>query len=52
MAAQIQAYYPDAWPETVRALIVHSAKWTDTLKAQFLPPKPTKTDYIDLLRVF
>ncbi len=36
MAAQIQAHYPEAWPETVRALIVHSADWTDTMRRQFL----------------
>jgi Subtilase family len=28
MAAQIQAEYPKFWPETVRALMVHSAEWT------------------------
>jgi hypothetical protein len=32
-AAQIQNSYPDIWPETVRALMVHSAEWTDTLKS-------------------
>lgn len=34
MAATIQRAYPDAWPETVRALIVHSARWTDTMERQ------------------
>jgi len=34
-AAQIQAKYPSIWPETVRALMVHSAEWTDALKKQF-----------------
>ncbi len=28
MAAMISADYPEYWPETVRALIVHSAEWT------------------------
>lgn len=27
MAAHIQAEYPEFWPETVRALMVHSAEW-------------------------
>ena len=36
MAARIQAAYPDAWPETVRGLIVHSAEWTAAQKAMFL----------------
>jgi hypothetical protein len=34
MAARIQAEYPDAWPETVRALMVHSARWTDAMRQQ------------------
>lgn len=33
MAAQIQAEYPDAWPETVRALLIHSAQWTQPMRA-------------------
>lgn len=33
MAAQISAEHPDFWPETVRALMVHSARWTDPMKA-------------------
>jgi hypothetical protein len=35
MAAQIQAAYPDLWPETVRGLMVHSADWTPALLAPF-----------------
>jgi hypothetical protein len=34
MAARIQAEYPDSWPETIRALIVHSARWTDAMRQQ------------------
>lgn len=33
IAARIQHDYPDYWPETVRALIVHSARWTRTMNA-------------------
>ena len=33
-AARVIAIYPRLWPETVRALIVHSAEWTDTMKRQ------------------
>jgi hypothetical protein len=36
VAARIRAAYPQAWPETVRALIVHSAEWTDAMKRSFL----------------
>lgn len=32
MAAQIQAAYPTFWPETVRALVIHSADWTAEMK--------------------
>ncbi|ABM29787.1 S8 family peptidase [Nitratidesulfovibrio vulgaris] len=31
MAAEIQARYPNAWPETIRALMIHSAEWTDEM---------------------
>ena len=35
MAAQLFAEYPDIWPETVRALLVHSARWTPQMVQQF-----------------
>ncbi len=50
LAAQVMAVYPDLWPETVRALLVHSAEWTDTMKQSFLPVSPLKNDYQRLLR--
>lgn len=50
MAAQIQVAYPDAWPETIRALIVHTAQWTDTMKDQFLADQ-NKASYERLLRI-
>lgn len=28
MAAELRTAYPDFWPETIRALMVHSADWT------------------------
>ncbi len=28
MAARIWKQYPDLWPETIRALLIHSAEWT------------------------
>jgi hypothetical protein len=37
MAAIIQAEYPEFWPETIRALLVHSAEWTSAMKAQWEP---------------
>lgn len=52
MAAQLMAQYPDLWPESIRALIVHSAQWTDNMRQNYLPPskEPTKTDYLHLIR--
>jgi len=52
MAAQLMAEYPDLWPETIRALIVHSAEWTDAMRQAFLPGagQPTKADVGRLLR--
>ena len=50
MAAQIQAKYPKAWPETVRGIIVHSAEWTEGLKKQFLSGSD-KRHYHDLIRM-
>lgn len=52
MAAQLMAEYPDLWPETIRALIVHSAEWTDAMRHAFLPRagQPTKSDVARLVR--
>lgn len=35
VAASISAAYPDLRPETVRALVVHSAQWTPAMRARF-----------------
>lgn len=51
MAAIIQNEYPNAWPETTRALIVHSAEWNDILKQQFKGDSNRKKDFTNLLRV-
>jgi len=52
MAAQLMAEYPNLWPESVRALIVHSARWTEAMRDTFLPAKakPSKGDFADLIR--
>jgi len=34
MAAAIAAEYPALWPETIRALLVHSSEWTEQMKLQ------------------
>ncbi|MDY6929921.1 MAG: S8 family serine peptidase [Pseudomonadota bacterium] len=51
MAAQLMAAYPELRPDTIRALIVHSAEWTENMREMFLPAKPkvpTKNDYLKL----
>ncbi|WP_080437056.1 S8 family peptidase [Burkholderia ubonensis] len=52
MAAQLMAAYPALRPETIRALLVHSAEWTPAMREMFLPAdgKPSKHDYAHLIR--
>ena len=49
MAIQLLSNRPAMWPETVRALIVHSAEWTPAMRAH-LPPNPNQTDLRLVLR--
>ncbi|WP_075836364.1 MULTISPECIES: S8 family peptidase [unclassified Rhodococcus (in: high G+C Gram-positive bacteria)] len=49
LAGQIMAEYPGLRPETVRALIVHSAQWTDVMNRR-LDSAPNKAEKIKLLR--
>ncbi len=51
LAAQIQVRYPEYWPETIRALMIHSSEWSETLKDQFLKNSSNKTDRKKLLRI-
>lgn len=52
MAAQLMAAYPNLRPETIRALIVHSAEWTAVMRQMYLPTNTavTKADYVHLIR--
>jgi hypothetical protein len=54
MAAIILNEYPDYWPETIRALIVHSAEWTPAMLAQWemnpMPPQTNKGKIQNLIR--
>ncbi len=49
IAADIYAEYPHLRPETVRALIVHSAEWTDAMRSRVVDAR-TKADAVNLLR--
>jgi hypothetical protein len=51
MAAQITALHPEYWPETVRALMVHSAEWTPPMLAELNSSTGVKGRY-DLVRRF
>lgn len=53
MAAQLMVEYPQLRPETIRALIVHSAEWTTEMKRMYLPQNiadTRKNHYVRLVR--
>ena len=52
MAGHLMAAYPALRPESIRALIVHSAEWTEAMRAAYLPAQksPNKSDYVQLIR--
>lgn len=51
LCAHLRAEYPNYWPETIRALVVHGADHTSVMRASF--PKILKQDDKDsLLRTF
>jgi hypothetical protein len=35
LGALVLSEYPDLWPETIRALLVHSSRWTPAMRHQF-----------------
>ena len=41
--------YPHLWPETIRAIFVSSARWTEQMKAN-LPANPSKGDFARLFQ--
>jgi len=51
LAGKIIAAAPDRWPETVRALIVHSAEWTPAMREQ-LGANPTEQEKRIVLRKY
>jgi Subtilase family len=50
-AAMLWAKYPNMRPETIRALMVHSAEWTPAMLARF-PDRRGNVDYKNLVRCF
>ena len=51
-AAKIAFEYPNAWPETIRALMIHSAFWNEAMKQQLNVRPNNRGDFSNLLRVF
>ncbi|WP_198030157.1 S8 family peptidase [Bradyrhizobium sp. Tv2a-2] len=51
MAARLMASNPDFWPETIRALMVHSAEWTPAMLAA-IDATPSKRERYQLIRRF
>ncbi len=51
MGALVAADYPDLWPETARALLVHSGRWTPAMLAQFAD-RPRRERMGNLLRCY
>lgn len=52
MAAQLWAEYPSYWPETIRALIVHSAQWASEMLRGINLTNATKDTISDLLHTY
>lgn len=51
MAAILQSLYPEYWPETIRALMIHSAEWTQAMIQEFGPLK-VRNNRDNLLRCY
>lgn len=49
LCAHLAARYPDYWPETLRALVVHGARYSAAMR-HGLAPKPQMQEKINLLR--
>lgn len=51
-AVLIQAEYPDFWPETIRALLVHSAGWTPAMLSNRQRAQIGKREWRTILRTY
>ena len=49
LAARLMARFPDYWPETIRALMIHGAEWTPVMRRE-LDSAPNKTSAYLVLR--
>ena len=51
LAARLIAEFPEYWPETIRALIIHGADWTPLMRSQLMAARSKGAAYA-LLRRF
>ncbi len=51
LAAQLQSTFPNYWPETIRALMVHSAEWSPQM-LKLLKAAKSKTEKRALISMF
>jgi hypothetical protein len=51
LAAQLAADHPEYWPETIRALMIHSAEWTEPM-VKALEGTAGKKENYELIRCF
>jgi len=51
LAANLWNRYPNLWPETIRAMLINSAEWTEEMKNSISSAIFTKADYRKLLRI-
>lgn len=51
-AAKIAFEYPNAWAETVRGLVIHSANWNTSMLAQQNVQQGNRASFRNLLRTF
>ncbi len=51
-AVLIQAEYPRLWPETLRALLLHSASWTPQMLGRRRPETISKNEWRRILRTY
>jgi len=51
-AAKVAYLYPEAWAETIRALIIHSASWKPAMLKQLNVRNNNRSDYKSLMKVF
>lgn len=51
-AAKIAFLYPNVWPETIRALMIHSASWKSEMFTQLNVRENNKGDLKKLMKVF